>query len=148
MLSDIIHHIPEGMAIGVMFAGALNGSDDVSLAAALALTIGIAVQNIPEGAFVSSPIRAGGEEKGKSFLMGVISGIVEPVLGIAMIMLGTVLPSVLLFLMALTGGAITFLVIEECIPAMCTGKHSDRGTISFAVFFCLMMILTFSSGAI
>ena len=146
MLSEIIHHIPEGMAIGVMFAGALNGSDDVSLAAALALTIGIAVQNIPEGAFVSSPIRAGGEEKGKSFLMGVISGIVEPILGIAMIMLGTAFPSVLLFIMALTGGAITFLVIEESIPAMCTGRHSDRGTISFAVFFCLMMILTFRGG--
>ena len=104
------------------------------------------MQNIPEGAFVSSPIRAGGEEKGKSFLMGVISGIVEPILGIAMIMLGTAFPSVLLFIMALTGGAITFLVIEESIPAMCTGRHSDRGTISFAVFFCLMMILTFRGG--
>ncbi len=146
MLSEVIHHVPEGMAIGIMFAGALNGAEEVSLAAAFALTIGIAVQNVPEAIFVSHPIRSGGEEKSKSFLMGVISGIVEPLLGILMIILVTAFPGILLFVMALTGGAIAFLVIEENIPSMHTGEHSDKGTISFAVFFCLMMVISFMTG--
>ncbi len=146
MLSEVIHHVPEGMAIGIMFAGATNRAYGISMAAAFALTIGIAVQNVPEGIFVSTPIRSGGEEKNKSFLMGVISGIVEPLLGIVMMILVTALPGSLLFIMALTGGAIAFLVIEENIPLMCTGEHSDKGTISFAIFFCLMMVITFSAG--
>ncbi|MCR4807679.1 MAG: manganese efflux pump [Lachnospiraceae bacterium] len=146
MLSEVIHHVPEGMAVGIMFAGALNGSYDISLAAAIALTIGIAVQNVPEGIFVSTPIRSGGEEKSKSFLMGVISGVVEPLLGIVMVILVTAFPGSLLFIMALTGGAIAFLVLEENIPSMCTGEHSDKGTISFALFFCLMMVITFYAG--
>ncbi|MCR5734811.1 MAG: manganese efflux pump [Lachnospiraceae bacterium] len=146
MMSEVIHHVPEGMAIGIVFAGALNGAEEVSIVAAFALTIGIAVQNIPEAAFVSNPIRAGGEEKGKSFLMGVISGVVEPLLGIAMMILVTAFPGILLFVMALTGGAIAFLVLEENIPSRCEGKQSDKGTISFAFFFCLMMILTFCAG--
>ncbi|MCR4961493.1 MAG: manganese efflux pump [Lachnospiraceae bacterium] len=143
MLSEVIHHVPEGMAVGIMFAGAINGAEEVSLAAAFALTVGIAVQNIPEGIFVSTPIRSGGEEKGKSFLMGVLSGIIEPLLGIAMIILVTAFPGILLFMMALTGGAIAFLVLEENIPSMYTEEHSDKGTISFALFFCVMMIITF-----
>ncbi len=143
MLSEVIHHIPEGMAVGILFAGALNGAEEVSLTAAFALTIGIAVQNIPEGIFVSNPIRSGGEEKSKSFLMGVVSGIVEPLLGIAMMILLTVFPGILLFLMSLTAGAIAFLVLEENIPSMHTGEHSDKGTISFMLFFCLMMVITF-----
>ncbi len=148
MLSEVIHHVPEGMAIGIMFAGALNGAEEVSLTAAFALTIGIAVQNVPEGIFVASPIRSGGEEKGKSFLMGVVSGVIEPLIGIAMIILVTAFPGIHLFLMALAGGAIAFLVLEENIPAMHTGEHSDKGTISFALFFCLMMVITFSTGAL
>lgn len=143
MLSEVIHHVPEGMAVGIMFAGALNGAEEVSLAAAFALTVGIAVQNIPEGIFVSNPIRTGGEEKAKSFLMGVVSGIVEPLVGIAMIILVTALPGSLQFVMSLTAGAIAFLVLEENIPAMHTGEHSDKGTISFMLFFCMMMLLTF-----
>ena len=145
MMSEVIHHVPEGMAIGVMLAGALNGAEEVSMTATIALIIGIAIQNIPEGALVSTPIRVEGEGKNKAFLMGVISGIVEPLLGIAMIILVSALPGILLFVMALTGGAIAFLVIEEHIPSMCTGRHSDKGTLSFALFFCLMMILTFLS---
>ncbi len=145
MLSEVIHHIPEGMAVGIMFAGAQNGAEEVSLAAAFALTVGIAVQNIPEGIFVSNPIRSGGEEKSKSFLMGVLSGVVEPLLGIAMLILLTAFPGILPFLMSLTAGAIAFLVLEENIPAMHTGEHSDKGTISFMLFFCLMMVITFSS---
>ncbi len=143
MLSEVIHHVPEGMAIGIVFAGCLNHAEEVSLAAAFTLTIGIAVQNIPEAIFVSTPIRSGGEEKSKSFLMGVLSGVVEPLLGILMIILVTAFPGILLFVMALTGGAIAFLVIEENIPAMCTGEHSDKGTLSFAFFFCLMMVISF-----
>ena len=143
MLSEVIHHIPEGMAIGIMFAGALNGAEEVSLTAAFALTIGIAVQNIPEGVFVSNPIRTGGEEKSKSFLMGVVSGVVEPLLGILMIIILTAFPGILLFVMSLTAGAIAFLVLEENIPSMHTGEHSDKGTITFMLFFCLMMVITF-----
>ena len=124
MLSEVIHHIPEGMAVGIMFAGAFNGAEEVSLAAAFALTIGIAVQNIPEGIFVSNPIRTGGEEKGKSFLMGVVSGVVEPLLGIAMMILVTTFPGIQMFVMALTAGAIAFLVLEENIPAMHTGERT------------------------
>ncbi len=145
MLSEVIHHIPEGMAVGIMFAGALNGAEKVSLTAAFALTIGIALQNIPEGIFVSNPIRTGGEEKSKSFLMGVISGVVEPLLGIAMIILLTAFPGILWFAMALTAGAIAFLVLEDNIPSMHTGEHSDKGTITFMLFFCLMMVITFST---
>ncbi|MBR0149131.1 MAG: manganese efflux pump [Lachnospiraceae bacterium] len=143
MLSEVIHHIPEGMAVGIMFAGALNGAEEVSLTAAFALTIGIAVQNIPEGVFVSNPIRTGGEEKSKSFLMGVVSGVVEPLLGILMIIILTAFPGILLFVMSLTAGAIAFLVLEENIPSMHTGEHSDKGTITFMLFFCLMMVITF-----
>ncbi len=146
MLSEIIHHIPEGMAIGVMYAGILNGSGDIGVNAAVALTFGITVQNIPEGTFVSSPLRDLGEQKGKSFLMGVISGIVQPIVGIATIILLGIFPGILLFAMALIAGAMTFLVIEECIPSMCVGKHADKGTLSFAMFFGLMMVLTFYTG--
>ena len=143
MLSEMIHHVPEGMAVGVIFAGMINGSGSIRLAVAAAVTLGIAIQNIPEGAFVSSPLWEGGEEKGKSFLMGVISGVVEPVLGIATIIIVNAFPGIQAFVMALTGGALLFLVLEETIPSMHTGKHSDKGTLSFAVFFCIMMILTF-----
>jgi putative Mn2+ efflux pump MntP len=146
MLSEMIHHVPEGMAVGVMFAGYLDASTFVTLPAAAALTIGIALQNVPEGAFVSSPLHESGEVKSTSFLMGVLSGVIEPILGIAVIIIGMKFPSILPFVMALTGGAITFLVIEENIPSMQTEKHSDKGTLSFLVFFCIMMVLTFTTG--
>ena len=145
VLSEIIHHVPEGMAVGAIYAGFLNGTGEVTLAVALAFAIGIAVQNVPEGAFVSSPLCEGGEEKGKSFLMGVISGVVEPILGIATIILVDALPGTLPFVMSLTGGAMTFLIIEETIPSMNTGKNADKGTLSFALFFTLMMVITFAS---
>lgn len=145
VLSEIIHHVPEGIAVGAVYAGFLNGSGDVTLTVALALTLGIALQNVPEGAFVSSPLRDSGEEKGKSFLMGVISGVVEPILGIATIILVSAFPGTLPFVMTFTAGAMTFLVIEETIPSMISEKHSDKGTISFTIFFALMMVLTFVS---
>ena len=147
MLSEMIHHVPEGMAVGVMFAGYLDSSIYVTLPAAAALTIGIAIQNVPEGAFVSSPLHESGEVKSTSFLMGVLSGVVEPILGIAVIIIGMLFPSILPFVMALSGGAITFLVIEENIPSMQSEKHSDKGTLSFLAFFCIMMVLTFTTSA-
>ena len=145
VLSEIIHHVPEGIAVGAVYAGFLNKSGDITLPVALALAVGIALQNIPEAAFVSSPLRASGEEKGKSFLMGVISGVVEPILGIATIILVNAFPGVLPFVMTFASGAMTFLVIEETIPSMATEKHSDKGTLSFTLFFILMIILTFLS---
>ncbi|MBO7515578.1 MAG: manganese efflux pump [Lachnospiraceae bacterium] len=143
VLSEIIHHIPEGMAVGAVYAGFLIGTGDMTLAVALALTLGIAIQNIPEGAFVSAPLRFRGQERGKSFLMGVISGVVEPILGIATVIMVCAFPGILPFVMTFAGGAMTFLVIEETIPSMIAEKHSDKGTLSFAVFFTLMMVLTF-----
>ena len=122
-----------------------SGGVLIVMAILFALTIGIAVQNIPEAIIVSAPIRSVGEEKSKSFLMGVVSGIIEPLIGILMLMIVTAFPGILLFAMSLAGGAIAFLVIEENIPSMNTGKHSDKGTISFAFFSCLMMLITFSN---
>ena len=147
MLAEIIHHVPEGMAVGAVYAGFLNRTGDITIAIALAFAVGIALQNIPEAAFVSSPLRQGGEEKGKSFLMGVISGVVEPILGIATIIIVNAVPGILPFVMTFTGGAMTFLVIEDTLPAMRTERHSDKGTLSFAVFFALMMMVTFIWGS-
>ena len=143
VLSEIIHHIPEGMAVGAVYAGFLIGTGDMTLAVALALTLGIALQNVPEGAFVSAPLHFRGHERGKSFLMGVVSGVVEPLLGIATVIVVCALPDILPFVMTFAGGAMTFLVIEETIPSMIAEKHSDKGTLSFAVFFTFMMVLTF-----
>jgi len=140
MLTEIIHHVPEGIAVGVMYAGFLT--NEISLMTAIAMTIGIAIQNVPEGAFVSSPVNEDGEEKGKSFLMGVISGIVEPLLGIVTIIIVGLFPGIIFFVMSLTAGAMTFLVLEESTG----GKHSDEGTLSFAVFFALMMLMIFKLG--
>ncbi|MBR1797297.1 MAG: ZIP family metal transporter [Clostridiales bacterium] len=146
VLSETIHHVPEGIAVGAMYAGVLTSTHEVTLAAAVALAVGIAIQNMPEGAFVSSPINAEGEQKSKSFLMGVVSGVVEPLLGIATIIVVGVFPGTLSFIMSLASGAIVFLVIEESIPSMFTGKYSDKGTLSLAVSFALMMLLTFIAG--
>lgn len=145
VLAEIIHHVPEGVAVGAAYTGFLNNSGDVTLAVALALTIGITLQNIPEAAFVSSPIRKRGEEKGKSFLLGVISGVVEPILGIATIIVVNAFPTILPHVMAFAGGAMTFLVIEDTIPGMITKRHSDKGTLSFMIFFTIMMVITFVS---
>lgn len=118
VLSEIIHHVPEGIAVGAAYAGFLAGTGEVTLAVALAVAVGIALQNIPEGAFVSSPLRESGEERGKSFLMGVISGVVEPILGIATVILVRACPGILPFVLAFAGGAMFFLVIEETVPTI------------------------------
>ena len=128
------------MAVGVTFASALAG-DILNLSASIALTIGIAIQNIPEGAIVSMPLRAAGNSKWKSFGIGTASGIVEPVAAIATIWLASVITSILPYLLAFAAGAMIYVVVEELIPEASKGKHSNLSTIGFAVGFALMMIL-------
>ena len=146
ILAVTLHNIPEGMAVGVVYAGWLAGESGVSLAAAFALALGIALQNFPEGAIVSMPLRAAGMQKGKTFLYGVLSGIVEPVAALLTIMAASVVISVLPYMLAFAAGAMMYVVVEELIPEMSEGEHSDMGTVTFALGFVLMMILDVSLG--
>ena len=146
VLAVTLHNIPEGMAVGVTFAGALTGNMTISLAGAFALSIGIAIQNFPEGAIISMPLRSEGLTKKKAFLYGAASGIVEPAASIITIWLtGLVLP-VLSYLLALAAGAMIYVVVEELIPESQSGKHTNIGTIGVAVGFVLMMILDVALG--
>lgn len=135
-----LHNIPEGMAVGVIFAGALS-SNNISFASALALSIGIAIQNFPEGAIVSLPLAIEGKSKPKAFLMGVGSGIVEPIAAIITILLSQVMIPILPYLLSFAAGAMIYVVVEELIPESQNGKHSNIATIGVAVGFVLMMIL-------
>lgn len=146
ILAVTLHNIPEGMAVGVVYAGWISGQADVSRTAALALALGIAIQNFPEGAIVSMPLRAEGMPKGKTFLYGVLSGIVEPIASVITILaVGAVIP-VLPYMLAFAAGAMMYVVVEELIPEMSVGVHSNRGTISFSLGFVLMMILDVALG--
>ncbi|MCI7179575.1 MAG: ZIP family metal transporter [Schaedlerella sp.] len=146
VLAVTLHNIPEGMAVGVTFAGALTGNMTISLAGAFALSIGIAIQNFPEGAIISMPLRSEGLTKKKAFLYGAASGIVEPAASIITIWLtGLVLP-VLSYLLAFAAGAMIYVVVEELIPESQSGKHTNIGTIGVAVGFVLMMILDVALG--
>ena len=136
-----LHNLPEGMAVGVAFAGALENNLYMSISGALALAVGIAIQNFPEGAIVSMPLRSAGNSRSKSFLMGVLSGVVEPIGAIATIMLAHVLIPALPYLLAFAAGAMLYVVVEELIPETQAGKHSNIGTIGFAFGFLLMMVL-------
>lgn len=136
-----LHNIPEGMAVGVALAAALENNVYLPMAGALALSIGIAIQNFPEGAIVSMPLRAAGNTRLKSFVIGVLSGIVEPVGAIITILLASVVVPVLPYLLAFAAGAMMYVVVEELIPETQEGKHSNIGTIGFAIGFLLMMIL-------
>ncbi len=127
-LAVTIHNLPEGMAVGVVFAGEAQG---LTLSAALAVSIGIAIQNIPEGAIISMPMHAEGNSRGKSFLIGTLSGVVEPV------GLGVALP----YLLAFAAGAMMYVVVEELIPETAQGRHTNLSTIGFAVGFVLMMVM-------
>lgn len=135
-----LHNIPEGMAVGVIFAGAL-ASNNISFAAALALSIGIAIQNFPEGAIVSLPLAIEGKSKPKAFLMGVGSGIVEPIAAVITILLSQVMIPILPYLLSFAAGAMIYVVVEELIPESQNGKHSNIATIGVAIGFVLMMIL-------
>lgn len=140
-LAVTIHNLPEGMAVGVVFAGADSSATNFSLASALAVAMGIAIQNIPEGAIISMPIRAAGNSRWRSFLLGSLSGVVEPVGAIAVMLLASLLTSVLPYMLAFAAGAMFYVVVEELIPKASEGQHSNLSTIGFAIGLVLMMVL-------
>lgn len=146
VLAVTLHNIPEGMAVGVVAAGVVSGQSDMSLAGALALSIGIAIQNIPEGAIISLPLRSNGNSRKKSFMYGVLSGVVEPVAAIATILLIEQLLAIFPYLLAFAAGAMIYVVVEELVPESHSGEHSNLSTIGFAVGFVLMMILDVALG--
>ncbi|MBQ3669402.1 MAG: ZIP family metal transporter [Clostridia bacterium] len=146
ILAVTLHNIPEGMAVGVVYAGWVSGDAGVSKAAALALALGIALQNFPEGAIVSMPLRAEGMPKHKTFWYGVLSGAVEPVAALLTIAAASAVVSVLPYLLAFAAGAMMYVVVEELIPEMSEGEHSNAGTVAFALGFVLMMILDVALG--
>lgn len=140
-LAVTIHNLPEGMAVGVVFAGADNATSNISLTSALAVSVGIAIQNIPEGAIISMPMRAEGNSRLRSFLIGSLSGAVEPIGAVAVLLLASVLVPVLPYMLAFAAGAMFYVVIEELIPEASSGQHSNLSTIGFAFGFVLMMVL-------
>ena len=146
VLAVTLHNIPEGMAVGVVYAGYLSGQAQITAAGALALSLGIAIQNFPEGAIISMPLRAEGMKKGRAFLGGVLSGIVEPI-GAALTILAAqaILPA-LPYLLSFAAGAMLYVVVEELIPEMSQGAHSNIGTVFFAVGFSVMMVLDVALG--
>ncbi len=146
VLAVTLHNIPEGMAVGVVYAGWLSGNTYITVTGALALSIGIAIQNFPEGAIISLPLRAEGAGKGKSFLYGVLSGVVEPIGAFLTILAATLILPALPYLLSFAAGAMMYVVIEELIPEMSVGKHSDIGTVFFAMGFTLMMALDVALG--
>jgi zinc transporter, ZIP family len=141
-----LHNIPEGMAVGVVFAGALNGSTQLSSAAAFALAIGIAIQNFPEGAIISMPLRTEGNSKLKSFFIGVLSGIVEPIAALITILLTGIISNALPYLLSFAAGAMIYVVVEELIPEGTRDDKTDVCTLGFALGFALMMVLDVALG--
>ncbi len=146
LLAVTLHNIPEGMAVGVMYAGLLFGGTDITAAGALALSLGIAIQNFPEGAIISMPLRAEGEKKSRAFLGGVLSGIVEPAGALLTILAAQFIIPSLPYLLSFAAGAMLYVVVEELIPEISQGKHSNIGTIFFAVGFSIMMALDVALG--
>jgi len=140
-LAVTIHNLPEGMAVGVVFAGAESSISNISLASAVAVALGIAIQNVPEGAIISMPMRAAGNSKWKSFIIGSLSGAVEPVGAVAVLLLASLLTPVLPYMLAYAAGAMFYVVVEELIPEASSGQHSYLSTIGFAIGFVLMMVL-------
>lgn len=143
VLAVVIHNIPEGMAVGVTFAGVLSGNTDLTMAGAMVLSLGIAIQNFPEGAIISMPLKSQGIGKNKSFIMGVLSGAVEPVAAVLTILLSQIMIPILPYLLSFAAGAMFYVVVEELIPEA-TGEgedHSNLGVIWFSVGFSVMMIL-------
>lgn len=146
VLAVTLHNIPEGMAVGVVYAGYLTGTAQISAAGALALSLGIAIQNFPEGAIISLPLRAEGQSRMRAFAGGVLSGIVEPVGAVLTVLAARFVAPALPYLLSFAAGAMLYVVVEELIPEMSEGKHSNIGTIFFAVGFSVMMILDVSLG--
>lgn len=141
VLAITLHNIPEGMAVGVAVAAALEHSGYLTMAGAMALAFGMAIQNIPEGAIVSMPLRAAGNTRRKSFILGALSGVVEPVAATITILLTSVIVPILPYLLSFAAGAMMYVVVEELIPETQEGEHSNIGTIGFAIGFALMMLL-------
>lgn len=146
ILAVTLHNIPEGMAVGVVFAGMLAENETITLAGAFALAIGIAIQNFPEGAIISMPVCAAGTGKKKAFIYGMLSGIVEPAGAAITILLSGLMIPVMPYLLAFAAGAMIYVVVEELIPECSVGKHSNIGTIGFALGFALMMVLDVALG--
>ena len=146
VLAVTLHNIPEGMAVGVVYAGFLAGNAQITAASALVLSLGIAIQNFPEGAIISMPLRAEGESKDKTFLGGVLSGVVEPVGAMLTILAAQLVIPALPYFLSFAAGAMLYVVVEELIPEMSQGKHSNIGTVFFAVGFSVMMTLDVALG--
>lgn len=146
VLAVTLHNIPEGMAVGVVFAGLITGNADISSMGAFALALGIAIQNFPEGAIISMPLKAEGVSKGKAFLYGVLSGVVEPIAAFLTILAAGFIVPALPYLLSFAAGAMIYVVVEELIPEMSEGKHSNVGTLMFSLGFTLMMILDVALG--
>ena len=140
-LAVTIHNLPEGMAVGVVFAGVENGAAGLSLASAIAVSIGIAIQNVPEGAIISMPMRAAGNSRWRSFIIGSLSGAVEPLGGIIIILLASLMIPAMPYMLAFAAGAMFYVVVEELIPEASEGEHSNLSTVGFAIGFVLMMVL-------
>lgn len=146
VLAVALHNLPEGMAVGVVVAGWLTGNHSISAAAALTLALGIAIQNLPEGAIISMPLKSNGMKKSKAFGYGVLSGIIEPIGAILTILLANLVVPLLPYLLSFAAGAMLYVVVEELIPEMSEGEHSNIGTIFFAAGFTLMMVLDVALG--
>ena len=146
VLAVTLHNIPEGMAVGVVYAGYLAGTAQITVAGALALSLGIAIQNFPEGAIISMPLRAEGMKKGRAFWGGVLSGIVEPIGAVLTILAAGIVVPALPYLLSFAAGAMLYVVVEELIPEMSQGQHSNVGTVLFVVGFSVMMVLDVALG--
>ena len=146
VLAVALHNLPEGMAVGAVAAGWLTGNESISAAGALALALGIALQNLPEGAIISMPLKSGGMKRSRAFGYGVLSGIIEPIGAIITILLADLVVPVLPYLLSFSAGAMLYVVVEELIPEMSEGEHSNIGTVFFAVGFSLMMVLDVALG--
>ena len=146
VLAVALHNLPEGMAVGVVVAGWLSGQENLSYAGLLALSLGIAIQNVPEGAIISMPLKSNGMSRRRAFSYGAASGVVEPLGAVMTILLSSLLTPVLPYLLAFAAGAMLYVVVEEMIPEMSEGEHSNLGTIFFALGFTLMMTLDVALG--
>ena len=146
LFSVTLHNIPEGMAVGVGFAAVLAGNSGIEMFEAMLLAIGIAIQNIPEGAIISMPLKVSGESKKKSFLYGVLSGVVEPIAAVVTVMLINIVVPVLPYLLSFAAGAMIYVVIEELIPEIHEGKKSVLGVVGFLLGFIVMMVLDIALG--
>ena len=146
VLAVTLHNLPEGLAVGVTFAGALLGNAGITMAGALALAVGIAIQNFPEGAIISMPLRGAGASRKKAFLYGVLSGVVEPIGSVITILLASKVIPILPYLLSLAAGAMIYVVVEELIPETQSGEHTNVGIVGVAIGFALMMVLDVALG--